>query len=237
MGEPMKLLNLMVVLALLTGCIFNSDGDKNIDSTKPIIDEGPEAGTYDYCVALSYSDPQPLNGIDKKFYILITTADDNNSDINNVSVKINDETIDMEYANYGKDFYIATFNQPYSDQFSFDVEIDGRVANCEISMPKEVAVYFPSVIEPDQPFEFEWSTDKDPQVIGLYIQQQNYQMESLYTHSENFNSEVRATNIPAEWLWSVPTGVTQRFMELCVQNYEVENRVCFTLTDSEYRVY
>jgi hypothetical protein len=233
----MKLFNLIFILALLSSCIFSSDDNKKIDSTKPIIDEGPEAGSYDYCVSLSYSDPQPLNGVDKKFYILITTADENSSDINSVSVKINGETIAMEYANYGKDFYIANFDQPYNDQFSFEIEIDGRIANCELSMPKEVDAYFPNVLESNQDLMLEWDTAKDPQVIGLHVQQQNYQMESLSTNLGYYNSKVRSTTIPSEWLWSVPTGVTQRAIELFIQNYHVENRVCFTLSDSEYRVY
>ncbi|MBN1969313.1 MAG: hypothetical protein JXR48_03815 [Candidatus Delongbacteria bacterium] len=236
----MKKVISLIFLVLIVSCIFDSSEDEKNNqnqSVPEVVDLGPTDDEHDICIAMSYSDPQPMDENLKHFYILVTASEGSPQDIENVTVEIQGKNIEMEYADYGKDFYIAYFYEEYAHTYSYKITVDGKTVESEITVPNEMFINFPNeLIEGDSVY-ISWTTEKNPQVIYLEAHQQKLDWTVIGGSGTNFAPSERNFTIPAEWLWSVESGVEQRVIQMGQYNYTLKDRFYFTISDSPFRVY
>jgi hypothetical protein len=230
----------LIVICLLlpgTGCDKKDDNTNNNNNTGVTGEiDGPPEEDYDFYVAFSYSGTQPVNNDYKHYYILITCTDSLQS-IESIDLYIQDEKINLEYANYGgDDFYIAYFNLKYADTYTYELTINDETTQISLRTIKELFIDLPETLVEDEDLVMLWETDIDP--MNTYIEgfQWSANNEIIKKHVENFSPETRNFTMPASWLWS-EGDVASRSVQIGIKNYVVKNRICVTMNADSYKGY
>ena len=96
-------MRILIILSLIFCVLSCTDSTENEEND---IIFGPEEGTYDYYIGLSYSGDQSQYVDENYYYVII--ANETDEPIETIDLKIEDTTINLEYVNYdGVVFYIA----------------------------------------------------------------------------------------------------------------------------------
>jgi hypothetical protein len=151
-------------------------------------------------------------------------------------LEIQDVPITLQYADYGRDFYIAYFNLVYADTFHFKFTINDKIIEAELNMINKLEMELPENLEPELDVVLEWSIEKDPQVIYIEGFQRDNSDELLDQKIKNLEPETRSFTVPANWLWS-KKETFKRAIQVGIMNYNIVDRVCFTISDGAYKSY
>ena len=229
---------LLIVLLSTTNYVGYGQGNIDLQSSSKNnqIIEMPSEDNYDYNIAMSYSGPQPISKTEKRYYILVTSGNPQKK-IESLELRIQNKTIDLDYANYGgKDFYIAYFNLDYSAIYKFQISINGKKTKANLKMLKELFIDLPENLKTDSNVQLEWKTEKDPMVTYIEGFQKNEEIKLMKKEILNFSSDTRSFLMPASWLWSEEKAKT-REIQLGITNFKIKNRICFTISDGVYKKY
>ncbi|MBU8922953.1 MAG: hypothetical protein KOO63_14140 [Bacteroidales bacterium] len=200
------------------------------------IDTGPDEADYDFYIAMSYSDPQPLIITEKRFYVIIACEDEQQS-FQSVAMSVQGASVPLQHVNYGgTDFYIAYFNRTYAEIFSFRFEINGRVVETDLETVSELHCTLPTSLFPQSDVTLNWMATKDPQVIYVEGFERRADFSLVEVTQENLSSDARGFTIPAEWLWT-HDATRVRNLQVGIMNYVIADRVCFTISDGAYKSY
>ena len=224
-----------IIVFVAGACQTTEKVDDLIVPTDSVI-AGPNPNDYDFYIGMSYSGPQPSNNNLKSYYIIITSEGVEQS-IESVDIEIQETKVGLEYANYdGKVFYIAYFNLEYADTYNFSITINGEETVTDIEMIKELYINLPSAIEANKNIPLSWTTERPP--MNTYIEGfQRWANGDLIIQSvKNFSSDIDEFIMPANWLWS-DENTKKRAIQIGIMNFKIENRVCFAVSDDEYKSY
>lgn len=227
---------IFIILLVFSACSENDNPVAPIDIASDTKINGPDEKDYDFYVGISYSDPQPADPLNKRFYAIISCEDSLQS-FQNVKLKIDGQNILLQYANYfDKDFYIAYFNILYADNFDLELSVNGQVVNANLEVLDEIEIELPTNLTPQENLQLNWQTEKNPQVHYIEAFQISSDDEFLTQSIKNLEPTTREFTIPASWLWGNEEA-TSRAIQLGITNYVIEERVCFTISDGVFKKY
>lgn len=233
----MKKIIPLILILLFSACILNpddNDSDKDQNQSEETIDYGPEQGSYDYYLAMSYTSNQSSGSDLKRFYILIDTAEDAEK-INSIELTIEDQKIPLEFANYGgPDFYIAEFSLEYEDSYHYLLRINDKSYEADLEMIKELYTTFPDSVTENENVEIFWETIINPrmvQIVGCLV---NDYGEFIQRNTEFLPGSSRSFSLPYEWLQQGSTNFKQVIM-MTTMNYKIKDRICYTIADNSYQ--
>ena len=225
----------MKYLLLLSLMIFAVSCSESTENDSPEIILGPEDGTYDFYIGLSYSGDQSQYVDQNYFYVII--ANETDDAIETIDLKIEDIDIDLEYANYdGVVFYIAEFFLQTDESFNFKLTINEEFNELDLPTIDVLEMDLPQSIVPDEDIDLTWYIQEDPQVIYVEGFQYGTNNNELSRDGDNLPSNARNFTVPAEWLWSEDNAVS-RSIQVGVTNFTVENRIAVVMSDGAYRNY
>ncbi|RLC53384.1 MAG: hypothetical protein DRI23_00350 [Candidatus Cloacimonadota bacterium] len=224
----MKYLLLLSLMIIAVSCSESTENDS------PDIILGPEDGTYDFYIGLSYSGDQSQYVDQNYFYVII--ANETDDPIDTIDLKIEDIDIDLEYANYdGVVFYIAYFYLQTDESFNFKFTVNGEFTEIDVITTPILEMDLPITLVPDEDVELSWYCESDPQTI--YVEGfQNDGSNQLSQQGDNLPSNARDYVLPAEWLWS-DDNATSRSIQVGIVNHKVVNRIAVAFSDGAYKSY
>ncbi len=234
-----KLTTLLLCSVLLTtACKKDRPEDIPVPDPQPEpiaqeIDEGPKDEDHDFYVAMSYTDEQPSTQQNPRYYILVTCTDSLQS-IETIEIKIQDQVVDLEYANYGgEDFYIAYFNREFTNVYNYKLTINDETTEYDLDMIQKLYIEYPGSLLANKDLELRWATEVDPQFTYIEGFQREVNQNLIQKNVENLAPEMRSFTMPASWLWS-DDSTKIRDIQLGIMNYGIQNRVCFTMSDGAF---
>ena len=220
-------------ILLLTIVLFAAACTSSTEADKPEIILGPEEGTYDYYVGLSYTGEQPMGT--NHLYVII--ASENDYELNGVALEIDDETVNLDYANYdGRVFYISEFYHAIEDSTKFTLTVNGEQTELTLPAVPQLELDLPQYLVEDEDVPLVWETAVDPQVIYIEGFQYNSDDEEIGIGATNLSSADRNFTIPASWLWS-KSSAASRSIQVGIVNYTVQNRIAIAFSDGAYKKY
>ncbi len=234
-----RYLYLLVFSLIISTFGCDKNDNTQVDIEYPVVHgeiAGPSEDDYDFFIGLSYSDPQPADPDYKRFYVIISCTD-TLQNLENIELLIQDQKIDLEYANYGgPDFYIAYFVLQYDESFNYMFTVNGSTTEIDLANVNELMIELPENLVKDQGLQLGWETKIDP--MNTYIEgfQWSSMNELLYNYVENVPPEVRKFTMPPGWLWS-DENTASRSLQVGIMNFTINNRVCVVMSDGIFRTY
>ncbi|MCF7794293.1 MAG: hypothetical protein K9N09_05725 [Candidatus Cloacimonetes bacterium] len=225
----MKNLVTILMILILVSCKTSTGNDDNN------IILGPENGTYDYYVGISYSGDQSNYPDTNYLYVII--ANETDDEIETIELKVDDETIALEYANYeGRVFYIAYFYLDVDDMLNVKLTVNEQ--QCQIDVPtiSVLNCTLPNDLQPNEDISINWTINEDPQVIYVEGFQFNSSNEIVGQDGENLPADARNFTIPADWLWSA-SNIDSRSIQVGITNFVVQDRIAVVMSDGAYKNY
>lgn len=195
----------------------------------------PNEGEYDYYISMCYSGDQPSVG--KNYFYFLFTCTNPELSIESVSVNIQNESISLNKEIYdGEVFYITYFHMDYAEVFHIKITVNGIESECQLKMIDDMITTLPENLTSETDVDLSWQMAIDPQIVYIEGFQYNSSFETLKKSIKNMASADRTFTMPASWLWS-ENNAEQRAIQIGVINYEIVNRICFTISDNAYKTY
>lgn len=196
---------------------------------------GPKDEDHDYYISMCYSGEQPTTG--KNYFYFLFTCTHPDLNIQTLSVSIQNQEIDLSKEIYfGEEFHIGYFYMDYAETFNYKIIVNGEETVCNLPMIDDMIMTLPTTLTDSANVNLNWQMNVNPQTIYIEGFQYNSSGEILKKTIKNLSSEKRSFTMPADWLWTndVPH---ERAIQVGVMNYKIENRICFTISDGEYKTY
>ena len=196
----MKKILVFVLLSLFIATMFTGCGDDDNDTTAPTPND-----LEDLNFVMSIANVEDdYNSRSEELWVMVYPLDYSTT-INEISLTINGQTIELEFEEYGGNSYFGYLDAEAGDALNCQLIINGTTADLQLQVPAYPEVDWPEVYDPASVHDITWELELDSQYQFLSGYAETYDWDNWETIDEDENMldlspSARFTNLPANWL-------------------------------------